>query len=104
MPAAKSVEERLKPCTNPACKNITRPARMAPLASMHTVMRQGRGLCASCYAAERRAATAAARNPERTRPDPALLEEARSRAAAASLDRFMAERRERMARQGRASA
>lgn len=106
MSAAKTAEEKLRPCVNAdkGCTAITRPARMLPLASIKTTIRQGGGRCSGCYAKDRRAEAAAAAPRITKRPDPAQLEEQRIKHAAAGLDRMLAERRDRMMRRGRVSA
>lgn len=106
MSAAKAPEEKLVPCVNAdkGCTSITRPARMQPLASIPTTIRQGGGRCSKCYAKDRRAEQAAAAPRITKRPDPMQLEEQRIRHAAAGLDRMLAERRVRMIRKGLISA
>lgn len=99
MSAKTTAEEKLRPCINAehGCPNITRPARMQPLASIPTVIRQGGGRCAACYAADRRAERAEAvpkGRPRNETPRPEVIE-AQVRHAAAGLDRFIARRRAR---------
>lgn len=103
MSAAKTAEDTLRPCINAVhgCPNITRPARRKPLASVQTVIRQGGGRCAKCYAADRRAESAKNPKPRPETPRPEQVAASVAHAAA-GLDRMLAERRARLARQGRA--
>ena len=94
-----TVEERLRPCTNPACDVITRPVRMQAMASTPTLPRQGDGLCSGCYAAKRRAEKLAREAAAPPKPAPRVVsEEERLAQIEAGLQRFMAQRQARRAR------